>query len=57
LNVIIDELEFFMAVVEERGFSAAAARLDTTTASVSRRIKALEQLNDFRRRNTASALR
>jgi len=39
----MDELEIFMAVVEERGFSAAAARLDSTTASVSRRIKALEQ--------------
>lgn len=39
----MDELEIFMAVVEERGFSAAAARLDTTTASVSRRVKALEQ--------------
>jgi DNA-binding transcriptional LysR family regulator len=39
----MDELEIYMAVVEERGFSAAAARLDSTTASVSRRIKALEQ--------------
>jgi len=39
----MDELEIFMAVVEQRGFSAAAARLDTTTASVSRRVKALEQ--------------
>ncbi len=32
-----------MTVVAERGFSAAAARLEITTAAVSRRIKALEQ--------------
>ena len=39
----VDELECFAAVVAEQGFSAAAARLGTTTAAVSRRIKALEQ--------------
>ncbi len=39
----MDELECFAAVVAEQGFSAAAARLGTTTAAVSRRIKALEQ--------------
>jgi DNA-binding transcriptional LysR family regulator len=39
----LDELEVFTAVVAEQGFSAAAARLETTPAAVSRRIKALEQ--------------
>ncbi len=39
----MDELEVFLAVVEEQGFSAAAKRLDATPAAVSRRIKALEQ--------------
>lgn len=39
----MDELEVFLAVVEEEGFSAAAKRLGATPAAVSRRIKALEQ--------------
>ena len=39
----MDELEVFVMVVAEQGFSAAATRLETTTAAVSRRIKALEQ--------------
>lgn len=39
----MEELEFFVMVVAEQGFTAAAARLDTTPAAVSRRIKALEQ--------------
>ncbi len=39
----MDELEVFVTVVEEEGFSAAAKRLDTTPAAVSRRIKALEK--------------
>ncbi len=39
----MDEREAFFRVVEERGFGAAARRLDTTPASVSRRVKALEQ--------------
>ena len=39
----MDELEVFVTVVEEEGFSAAAKRLDSTPAAVSRRIKALEQ--------------
>ncbi len=39
----MDELDVFVAVVEGQGFSAAAKRLDTTPAAVSRRIKALEE--------------
>ncbi len=39
----MDELMVFVTVVEEQGFSAAAKRLDSTPAAVSRRIKALEQ--------------
>ena len=39
----MDELNVFVTVVEEQGFSAAAKRLDSTPAAVSRRIKALEQ--------------
>jgi DNA-binding transcriptional LysR family regulator len=39
----MDELEVFVAVVEGQGFSAAAKRLETTPAAVSRRVKALEQ--------------
>jgi DNA-binding transcriptional LysR family regulator len=39
----VDELEVFVTVVEAQGFSAAAKRLDSTPAAVSRRIKALEQ--------------
>ena len=39
----MEELEIFVAVVEAQGFTAAAARLETTTAAISRRIKALEQ--------------
>jgi DNA-binding transcriptional LysR family regulator len=39
----MDELEVFVTVVEAQGFSAAAKRLDSTPAAVSRRIKALEQ--------------
>ena len=39
----MEPLDVFIAVVEAGGFSAAARRLDTTTASVSRRIKTLEQ--------------
>ncbi len=39
----MEELEVFVTVVEEQGFSAAAKRLDSTPAAVSRRIKALEQ--------------
>ncbi len=39
----MDELEVFVMVVEAQGFSAAAKRLDSTPAAVSRRIKALEQ--------------
>jgi DNA-binding transcriptional LysR family regulator len=39
----MDELDVFVTVVEEQGFSAAAKRLDSTPAAVSRRIKALEQ--------------
>lgn len=38
----MEELNVFLAVVEEKGFSAAAARLETTPASISRRIKVLE---------------
>ena len=40
---VIDDIEIFLAVVESAGFSAAARRLDSTPAAVSRRIKALEQ--------------
>ena len=40
---IVDEREIFFSVVEANGFSAAAKRLETTPASVSRRVKALEQ--------------
>lgn len=39
----MDELDVFVAVVVEQGFSAAAKRLDSTPAAVSRRIKSLEQ--------------
>jgi len=39
----MDELDVFVAVAEEQGFSAAAKRLDSTPAAVSRRIKAIEQ--------------
>ena len=39
----MDELDVFVAVAEEQGFSAAAKQLDSTPAAVSRRIKALEQ--------------
>jgi DNA-binding transcriptional LysR family regulator len=39
----MDELEVFVAVVEGQGFSAAAKRLETTPAAVSRRVKALEE--------------
>lgn len=39
----MQELEVFVAVVEAKGFSAAAKHLDSTAAAVSRRIKALEQ--------------
>ncbi len=39
----MEELEVFLAVVEEEGFSAAAKRLGATPAAVSRRIKALER--------------
>lgn len=38
----MDERQVFITVVEAGGFSAAAKRLDTTPAAVSRRIKALE---------------
>ncbi len=39
----MDDREVFFKVVEANGFGAAARRLETTPASVSRRIKALEQ--------------
>lgn len=39
----LDELDVFVAVVETRGFTAAAAALGTTVTAVSRRVKALEQ--------------
>jgi DNA-binding transcriptional LysR family regulator len=39
----MDDREAFFRVVEERGFGAAARRLETTPASVSRRVKALEE--------------
>ncbi|MDJ0805256.1 MAG: LysR family transcriptional regulator [Gammaproteobacteria bacterium] len=39
----MDDREVFFRVVEANGFGAAARRLDTTPASVSRRVKALEQ--------------
>jgi DNA-binding transcriptional LysR family regulator len=39
----MDDREFFFNVVEAKGFAAAAKRLETTAASVSRRIKSLEQ--------------
>jgi DNA-binding transcriptional LysR family regulator len=39
----MDELNIFVTVVEAQGFSAAAKRLDSTPAAVSRRVKALEQ--------------
>jgi len=39
----MDELEVFVTVVEGQGFSAAAKRLETTPAAVSRRVKALEE--------------
>ena len=39
----MDDRAVFFSVVEANGFGAAARRLDTTPASVSRRVKALEQ--------------
>lgn len=39
----MDDREVFFNVVEANGFAAAARRLETTPASVSRRIKSLEQ--------------
>ena len=39
----MDDREAFFSVVEANGFGAAARRLDTTPASVSRRVKSLEQ--------------
>lgn len=39
----VDDRDFFFSVVEANGFSAAARRLETTPASVSRRVKSLEQ--------------
>lgn len=39
----MDDRAVFFAVVEANGFGAAARRLETTPASVSRRVKALEQ--------------
>ena len=39
----MDDREVFFSVVEAKGFGAAAKRLETTPASVSRRVKALEQ--------------
>jgi len=39
----MDDREVFFSVVEAHGFAAAARRLHTTPASVSRRVKALEQ--------------
>lgn len=39
----MDDREVFFHVVEANGFGAAARRLETTPASVSRRVKALEQ--------------
>jgi DNA-binding transcriptional LysR family regulator len=39
----VDDRAVFFSVVEANGFGAAARRLQTTPASVSRRVKALEQ--------------
>lgn len=39
----MDDREVFFNVVEAQGFGAAARRLETTPASVSRRVKALEK--------------
>ena len=39
----MDDREVFFSVVDAQGFSAAAKRLDTTPASVSCRVKSLEQ--------------
>ncbi len=39
----VDDREVFFKVVEANGFGAAARRLETTPASVSRRVKSLEQ--------------
>jgi len=39
----LDDREVFFSVVEANSFAAAARRLETTPASVSRRVKALEQ--------------
>jgi DNA-binding transcriptional LysR family regulator len=39
----VDDRDFFFSVVEANGFSAAAKLLETTPASVSRRVKSLEQ--------------
>jgi DNA-binding transcriptional LysR family regulator len=40
---LMDDGEIFFHAVEANGFGAAARRLETTPASVSRRVKALEQ--------------
>ncbi len=40
---MIDEREVFLAVVSSGGFTAAAHKLNTTPAAISRRIKALEE--------------
>jgi DNA-binding transcriptional LysR family regulator len=39
----MDKREVFITVVEENGFSSAAAKLETTPAAVSRKIKSLEE--------------
>lgn len=39
----MDEREVFFSVVEQQGFTAAATKLGTTAAAVSRKVKALEQ--------------
>jgi len=39
----VDDREVFFSVVEANGFGTAARRLETTPASVSRRVKALER--------------
>jgi len=39
----VDDRQVFFSVVEANSFAAAAQRLETTPASVSRRVKALEQ--------------
>jgi DNA-binding transcriptional LysR family regulator len=42
-GIAVDDREVFLRVVEANGFGAAARRLETTPASVSRQVKALEQ--------------